>query len=125
MTRTQSSRQPHIDWYYRRNGCITCRRADTFLKESSAVVAEEVDARKHRISPAEAVKLARSMRHVYVAKGKNVVHFDMHESPPGDAELKKHLIGPSGNLRAPTARAGDRLFVGFHAGEFAGSLWGA
>ena len=76
------------------------------------------------MSPDEAVKLARSVRHLYVAKGKKVVHFDMQADPPSDAELKKLLIGPSGNLRAPTARAGERLFVGFNPDEFAAGLWG-
>ena len=121
---TKKPRQRQIDWYYRRNGCTTCRRADEFLKKAGTVVLQEVDARKSRMSPAEAVRLARSVAHVFVAKGKKVVHFNMHKDPPGDAELKKLLIGPSGNLRAPTARAGDRLFVGFHPDEFAGGLWG-
>ena len=79
---------------------------------------------KSSVAPAEAVKLARSVRHLYVAKGKKVVHFDMPIDSPTDAELEKLLIGPSGNLRAPTARAGDRLFVGFNANELAASLWG-
>jgi arsenate reductase-like glutaredoxin family protein len=113
-----------IDWYYHRRGCVTCQRADAFLAECDASVAEQVDARKERISPAEAVRLARSMRHVFVVKGKKLLHFDMQVDSPSDAELKDHLIGPSGNLRAPTARAGDRLFVGFHPDEYVGGLWG-
>ena len=87
------------------------------------MIAEQVDARKQRKTPAEAVRLAKSMRHVFVAKGKKVVHFDMHQAPPADDELKKHLIGPSGNLRAPAVRVGDRLFVGFSADEFAHRMW--
>jgi len=69
------------------------------------------------------VRLARSVRHVFVARGKKLAHFDMQASPPSDAELKQHLIGPSGNLRAPTVRVGDRLFVGFNPDEFAKRLW--
>jgi hypothetical protein len=34
------------------------------------------------------------------------------------------MLGPTGNLRAPTARSGERLFVGFHPEEYAASLWG-
>jgi hypothetical protein len=52
------------------------------------------------------------------------VHFDMEKAPPADAELTQHMIGPSGNLRAPAARSGDRLFVGYNAEEYAGRLWG-
>jgi hypothetical protein len=104
---------------------MTCQRTDAFLKGCDASVGHQVDARKERMSPAEALKLARSIRHLYVAKGKKVVHLDMQADPPvPDAQLKTLLIGPSGNLRAPTARFGDRLFVGFNPDEFAKSLWG-
>jgi hypothetical protein len=55
---------------------------------------------------------------------KTVVHFYMQVDAPTDAEFKKLLVDPSGNLRAPTARSGDRMVVGFNADEFAGGLWG-
>ena len=103
---------------------MTCRRAQEFLAERKTPIVEQVHAGKQKISPAEAVKLARSVRHVFVAKGKKLIHFDIENDPPDDAALKQHLIGPSGNLRAPTARAGDRLFVGFNPDEYAGSLFG-
>jgi arsenate reductase-like glutaredoxin family protein len=103
---------------------MTCRRADAFLEERAASVGHQVDARKERMSPDEAVKLARSIRHLFVAKGTKLVHFDMRAESLSDADLKKLLIGPSGNLRAPTARAGDRLFVGFNPEEYAAALWG-
>lgn len=84
-----------------------------------------MDARKERLGPKAALELARSVKHLFVARGKKFSHFDMRANPPGDAELKQHLIGPSGNLRAPTVRVGDRLFVGFQADKYAGSLWGS
>jgi len=59
---------------------------------------------------------------VFIAKGKKLVTFDMTKAPPGDEELLKHLLGPSGNLRAPAIRRGDRLFVGFQPDEFATQL---
>jgi hypothetical protein len=41
------------------------------------------------------------------------VHVDLkHEKPPR-AELLGLLLGPTGNLRAPTLRKGRRLIVGF------------
>ena len=103
---------------------MTCRKAQEFLADTDISVADRIDARKVSMSPAEAVRLARSVRHLHVARGKNVVHIDMQAAPPGDDELKKLIIGPSGNLRAPTARVGDRMFVGFNADEFAAGLWG-
>lgn len=71
------------------------------------------------------MRLARAARHVFVARGKAVVYLDLQAAPVSDAELKKLMIGPSGKLRAPTARAGDRLFVGFNPHEFSAGLWGA
>jgi len=103
---------------------MTCKRAEEFLDQAGAKIVQQIDARKERLGPAAALRLAHSVRHVFVARGKKFVHFDMKADPPGDAELKQHLMGPSGNLRAPTVRSGDRLFVGFHPDEFAGSLWG-
>jgi len=54
------------------------------------------------------------MNHLYVAKGKKVVHLDLRKEKPSKAELTKLMIGPSGNLRAPTLRAGKNLVVGFN-----------
>ena len=52
---------------------------------------------------------------MFVAKGKNVTAFDMKKDPPKDAELLEHLLGPTGNLRAPTLIRGKTLIVGFNA----------
>jgi hypothetical protein len=93
--------------------------------QAQASVVEQVNAGKQKVSPFQALKLAHSVRHVFVAKGKKLVHFDMKKSPPPDAELKQLMLGPSGNLRAPTTRSGERLFVGFNSEEFADRLWGA
>ena len=48
-----------------------------------------------------------------VARGKKVVTFDMKTEPPDDDTLLSHLLGPTGNLRAPTLRRGKTLLVGF------------
>jgi len=76
------------------------------------------DAKKERFGPADALKLARQAAEIYVAKGKKVVHFDLQREPPSDAELLALILGPSGNLRAPTIRAGTLLLVGFEPTMF-------
>ena len=60
----------------------------------------------------EALALARTVERVVVARGKKVVVFDM-ASPPSDDELAAALLGPTGNLKAPTLRQGKTLLVGF------------
>ena len=74
---------------------------------------EQVDARKRRIVRAEALKIVRAADDLYAAKGKKVVHLDLRGEKPSDAELAALVIGPSGNLRAPTLRLGKTLLVGF------------
>lgn len=47
-------------------------------------------------------------------KGKRVVTIDMTKDAPDDDTLAGYLLGPTGNLRAPTLRAGKTLYVGFN-----------
>jgi hypothetical protein len=72
-----------------------------------------VDATKDRRGRQEALKLARSAARVVVGRGKKVVTFDMTNESPDDETLATHVLGPTGNLKAPTLRVGDTLLVGF------------
>ena len=38
--------------------------------------------------------------------------------PFDKAEILQHVMGPSGNLRAPTLRLNDEFIVGFNAGLY-------
>jgi hypothetical protein len=76
--------------------------------------ATTIDARKERFAREAALKLARSARRVIVAKGKKVLVYDMKTDAPDDDTLAAVLLGPTGNLKAPTARVGDTLLVGFN-----------
>src|ERR1700722_10030849 len=92
-----------------------CKKAQGFL-ETNAVgaAAEVVNAGKERLGRDAALKLAKTADKVVTGKGKKVVVFDMKKAPPGDDELAAHLLGPSGNLKAPTLRVGRTLLVGFN-----------
>jgi arsenate reductase-like glutaredoxin family protein len=48
-----------------------------------------------------------------VAKGAKVVHLNLRRDKPDRPTLLGLLLGPSGNLRAPTMRKGRTLLVGF------------
>jgi len=76
---------------------------------------EQVNATKNRKPREAALELLDGIRQLYVAKGKKVVHVDLAKEEPADDELAALLLGPSGNLRAPTLRKGKTLAVGFHA----------
>ena len=72
------------------------------------------DANKHKQGRADALALAKTTSVIHVAKGKKIVTFDMKKAPPDEATLLGHLLGPTGNLRAPTIRQGKTLYVGFN-----------
>lgn len=63
---------------------------------------------------AEALRLARDAANIIVAKGKKIVRFAMAKDPPDDKTLLQHMLGPTGNLRAPVLRKGKTLLVGFN-----------
>ncbi len=76
-------------------------------------MADRTDAAKERRGRDEALALAKAAERVVVGKGKRIVVFDMKRDPPDDDTLAAHLLGPTGNLRAPTLRKGKTLLVGF------------
>ena len=77
-------------------------------------VKEQVDAKKVRLGVDEALELASTANQVIVARGKKIVEHDMKKDRPSDEELTKGIMGPSGNLRAPTLVVGKKMLVGFH-----------
>ncbi|MCK6470394.1 MAG: hypothetical protein L6R28_01500 [Planctomycetes bacterium] len=66
------------------------------------------------MGPKDALALLKGIDTVIAAKGKRIVRFDLKKDKPAHADLLKAIIGPSGNLRAPTWRRGKTLVVGFH-----------
>ena len=68
------------------------------------------------------MELARQASKIIIVKGKKVVTFDMKKDPPDDATLLSHLMGPTGNLRAPTALKGKTMLVGFDAEAYKAGL---
>lgn len=62
---------------------------------------------------AEALKLIAEVDEIYVSKGTKVVHLDLKKDRPTQAEILALVIGPTGNLRAPTFKKGKTLVVGY------------
>jgi hypothetical protein len=64
--------------------------------------------------------MAKAASKVVVAKGKNVSTF----APKGKAgkDVVDAMLGPTGNLRAPTLRRGKTLLVGFNEDAYAEAL---
>lgn len=77
-------------------------------------VKEELDARKNRIGAEAALDLLAKIDQLYVAKGKGFGEFNLTKERPKDDILVKLVLGPTGNLRAPTIRIGKKMLVGFN-----------
>jgi arsenate reductase-like glutaredoxin family protein len=93
---------------------MTCQRAQGFLEKKAVKVEDRTDATKNRKGREEALALAKAADNIVVVKGKKVVEFDMKKDRPDDETLIAYLLGPTGNLRAPTMRKGKTLLVGFN-----------
>jgi hypothetical protein len=92
---------------------MTCGKTQGFLAKAKIDTAQQVDAKKVRLGPEQALGLVKEVDELYVAKGAKVVHLDLKGAKPDRATLLGLLLGPSGNLRAPTLRKGRTLLVGF------------
>ena len=59
------------------------------------------------------------MNALWVAKGKKVTKVDLKKDRPDDATLVSLMLGPTGNLRAPTMKVGKKVLIGFNDDLFA------
>jgi len=85
------------------------------LDAKKVEVKEEIPASR-KLSASEAKVIAKGSSKVYVAKGKKLDVFDMKSA--SIAEVVEKMLGPTGNLRAPTMRVGKTTVVGFNEETF-------
>ncbi|GJM26477.1 MAG: hypothetical protein DHS20C16_28920 [Phycisphaerae bacterium] len=62
----------------------------------------------------DALALAKKANKVVVSKGAKVSQFDVKKGPESIDDIAGAMLGPTGNLRAPTIRAGKTVLVGFN-----------
>jgi hypothetical protein len=96
-----------------------CAHAQGFLAKNQVEVKKTADAKSAR--RVEAMRLAKAASKVIVTSAK-IVEFDMKNNPPEDGVLLTHMLGPTGNLRAPTLRVGKTVVVGFNDGVYGAIL---
>jgi arsenate reductase-like glutaredoxin family protein len=70
----------------------------------------------------EALELASRADEIIAARGNKVVRVDLKTDRPGREELLGLLLGPTGNLRAPTLLRGRTLLVGFNEESYRAAL---
>jgi hypothetical protein len=92
---------------------MTCAKTQGFLAKHKIGVSDTTDAKKSTIKGDAALGVLKDVDEIYAAKGKQVIHMDLRAGKPARVELLAVLLGPTGNLRAPTLRKGRTLIVGF------------
>ena len=98
-------------WYYHRKNCTSCTRAAEFLERHAIETPEKVIANKIRFDGEQARELALDAAEIWSMRGKKKLQLRVDES--NSDNLDQALLGPSGKLRAPAIRVGDRLVIGF------------
>ena len=77
---------------------------------------EITNASKEKIDANQAWDMIKSASSIHVAKGKKTIS----GNPKSDdrEEILKTVMGPSGNLRAPTWKIGSDILVGFNEEQY-------
>lgn len=79
--------------------------------DARGIEARETVSASARLGRKDAAALAKAASKVIVAKGRKLDRFKTAGKAPKAAV--DAMLGPTGNLRAPTARVGKTVIVGF------------
>ncbi len=77
-----------------------------------------MDAKKAKLGLKDAMALLAGADVLYAARGKKVERIDLRAGKPDKATVERLMLGPTGNLRAPTLRVGRTLVIGFDEGTY-------
>ena len=85
------------------------------MEANEIPIKERVPASR-KLQAGDSKELLKSASRLIALKGKKVSEFKVAQSVP--AEAVAAMLGPTGNLRAPTIRKGKTLIVGFNEEVF-------
>ncbi len=66
-----------------------------------------------RLGLKDALEMLKGADVLIAARGKKVERIDLRAEKPDKATVERLMLGPTGNLRAPTLRVGRTILVGF------------
>ena len=73
---------------------------------------------KSRMGREGALELVEQANAIHIARGKKLTSFDLKNDRPDDDTLMEHMLGRTGNMRAPTILVGKTIVVGYNADLF-------
>jgi arsenate reductase-like glutaredoxin family protein len=86
--------------------------------EANDIEIKETVPASRKLQAGEAKELLKGASKLIVAKGKKVTEFSVGSRI--SAETVEAMLGPTGNLRAPTAIVGKTVLVGFNDDAYSG-----
>ncbi len=84
--------------------------------DAKGIEAKETIPASRKLGKKDAALIAKAAVKIFVAKGKKISEF---KGGTASAEIVTAMLGPTGNLRAPTLRRGKTVLVGFNEELFA------
>ncbi len=88
--------------------------------EANDIAIKETVPASRKLQAADAAELLKSASKLVVAKGKKISEFKLSQGSTDEAVAA--MLGPTGNLRAPTARVGKTILVCFNDDAYTGVL---
>ena len=107
-----------IQWYYHRGGWTSCIKAQEFLANANIQPKEVEKPSKPPYGKEKAQDLISESSKLLAIKGKKVLSKNLKNETVSDEEIARYMLGPTGNLRAPTMVVGKTLLVGFNQEVF-------
>ena len=99
---------------------MPCKRAQEFLDANKISIRIQTNATKERLGLKNATELLSEADHLYSSRGRKYAHIDLTGEDLTSEEVFKWMLGPTGNLRAPTVVYGRSVYVGFHEEAYQG-----
>lgn len=84
--------------------------------DAKDISAKETTPANRKLGQADANDLLAGTQTLIVAKGKRVRRWELTKTV--DADAIAAMLGPTGNLRAPTVKVGTTVLVGFNEDAF-------
>jgi hypothetical protein len=88
--------------------------------DANGIEPKETVPASRKLSRKDAAEIAKGASKLVVAKGKKISEFKPAGKAPKDAV--DAMLGPTGNLRAPTLRVGKTVLVGFNEEVYGDAL---
>lgn len=88
--------------------------------DANSIEPKEVVSANKKLGKKDAAAIAKAASKLIVSKGKKVSEFGAADKDSKAAI--EAMLGPTGNLRAPTLRVGKTVLVGFSDEIYGGSL---